>query len=230
MTAFRTTPNPPGEYRLPLDRSKVGPEYKGFKNRVWTWELDLPQINEIEGCDAIWVLPAKSGCTTVRSMIMSGHEEYFDGPAKSRRVSRPEMAQRQLGGTPVIMVTRHPLARVVSAWHNKFSHIPFSQFVAQITAIPDEHIDIHAQSQSFLVRDGTGGYLTPDYRYDISELSRMAQELRGDHRGGVAPWLSPVAPVTNSTGKGNKWETLLDDRTKARLSERYAEDLRLWYE
>ena len=52
------------------------------------------------------------------------------------------------------MTARHPCARVVSAYYNKFGgRYTWPEFIEQVCQIPDEKADIHIQSMSFLLHD-----------------------------------------------------------------------------
>jgi len=131
--------------------------------------ISIPQHN------TIFIFPPKCAQTSLRRWVGSD-------------VVSPTYYRNVGGNEAIVMSVRNPFDRLVSAWANKYDNRAFGAFVTNVCSHTDEALDIHVQSQGYLLeRCGRRQHGTPDYFLrvgeslysDISALKRQLTWLRG---------------------------------------------------
>ena len=117
--------------------------------------------------------------------------------------------------TVVFGLVRHPLARLVSAFHRPSFLTPFDEFVRRVVKLDDVEVDPHLRSQ--VARLPTTALMwrledLPDSWGRITQLFR--------DRG----WEAPAELTRNNYTNHEPWETFFDDEIRAIAEARYAPD------
>jgi len=171
-------------YNQPLRREK----------RWDFWSQPLPQIQLDDINQVVWILPAKTGSTSVRHMINSILDERDILGHKIRKVAKQEIAPLKEEGYTVVMTVRDPMKRLISAWKDKFAtRFSAANLASLIQTIPDSLADIHIQSQHVLHPEDLVDYYVKleTFREDIMRLKIK----------GVVPNSTPIPHSNKGPGK-----------------------------
>lgn len=186
------------------------------------WKPGKPRAQVFRLLDCIWVLPAKTGQTSLRGALTSTLDILNKWKEKPIHLTIEEMAELQSKeGLPVIMTVRHPAARTLSAYANKFREQfeDLHDFVQAVCKVPDINADIHIQSMSALI-----GQVEPDHIIRTEKFSEDYVELQQNHFN----WLTPAVPHANATGHGQTWKDRITPDERKALFKRYEEDYRIF--
>lgn len=202
-------------YQWKVDR-RIAPV--GGSEGKGAWNLDKPRAQTFLLNSTVFILPAKTGQTSIRGAL----NKALDVMGSSERPTHLTYDQLRQYQGPVIMTIRHPAARLISAFNNKFSHqYKFEDFFKEVLKIPDIYSDIHVQSMSFLIGD-----VLPNY---VIRVERMREDY-SIVRKNSCPWLPKVhsLPHANATGTGSKWKDILTPDERQALYLRYKRDYELF--
>ena len=165
-----------------------------------------PQII-LDRYDDLWVIPPKCAQTSIRKWIgddtISGNTSIADGRAKRR-----------------IMVVRHPVNRLASAYFNKYDNLARGEFLRQVLKTSDEACDIHVRSQTALLWDEYGRYHNPDVFIQFEKLEPALAGLRPG---------KPLPGHDNKSGRSaGEFAAMLPNETINQILLRYKHDYHLW--
>lgn len=158
----------------------------------------------------VWVFPPKCAQTSLRMWVGEDNVVHNSAFVGARNLIKTHAYR-------VVMSVRHPEARLISAWRNKFDHLSLGTLVQDAVAHTDHILDIHLRSQCYLL--------------DMIGIERPHRYIRVEHLAhdtNFIPWVDGPVGHENTTGsKATDFETLpLDLQTLFR--HRYARDYALW--
>lgn len=96
----------------------------------------------------------------------------------------------------IILVTRSPQDRLVSAWRNKWPDLTWEEFADMVLDTPDENVDIHLRPQSWFL-----GGVVPDEVRTIASVAEHKPRNR-------IPWLNRSDSELFTVGTYRKDEIL----------------------
>ncbi|WP_297771174.1 sulfotransferase family 2 domain-containing protein [uncultured Roseovarius sp.] len=138
---------------------------------------------------------------------------------------------------------RHPVARLYSCWHNKvienpvilpamadmgIDHgMPFDDFVALVACTPDAKTEIHLRSQASILT--WHGRVLPDFIGRVEDAETDWAHVRWEIRMRCGTDPGPMLRRNIRGQTAPEIAETLSPKTLALISERYAEDFRLFY-
>ncbi len=213
----------------------------GKKPRVWLLEKEKIGYIRIRKVASSSI----SHCLTQHIVNHSNHQDTVVDKALIRETESrcsshisPTVIRRDLKGKYFLFsFVRNPLSRVYSCYMNKVTNpdvaskkdvlsnsafyfgMSFTEFVDVIVRLPDNIIDRHLRSQSWLLSDEQG--LLPDY---IGKLEKFDADW-----GTISNKYGLPKPIHwNKTGKPGKITDVCPRADLERLKDRYAEDIELF--
>lgn len=158
----------------------------------------------------VWVFPPKCAQTALRIWV---GDFNVVSPA-TFEAARNCLDNRKYR---LIMSVRHPVSRLLSAHANKFPATSLGKLIHAVAKHADTALDIHLQSQSYLLN--RLGREKPD-------LVLRVEQLEADCR--ALPHVEGAPEVRNTSNWDYSVYDGLDRATKELLVWRYRHDIKLW--